>query len=259
MIAGFFMCLGAAAFVGAKLIGGAANRALRDDFNGQMKFNLARQQELTLAVCRGGKWSSEEINEKLGYKLDRSCDYDQIAAVRKLLEMEGFAYRNFDELTHSNSSGYYCFLNGMRRPSANNRMQYWNWYYSFWGRGKWRDEHPHGKEFPVSPYRYQTKERYFEVIDKEYEQAERIRIDREKLEKEWEGSLEKCRATLVRQLEETKRHFEVNKKIDEESERLGVKNRYSHLNAEYVKSAEERLRKFDEAHPDIAKAALSDS
>lgn len=166
MIGEFFLVLGGAGYVVARTLKEAFTKSTSTYYSHKMRFNLQRQMDIQIHELNDPNPKKRaEIDEKLGYKLDHKCQRDRIVATKKLIELEGYAYYDMEEQRVLNQA--YRRANSIRRPESwevSRKLKEMAWYKDT---GAWRFEHPHGKDVPVSPFKFSYKEAYFAAVDRQ--------------------------------------------------------------------------------------------
>ena len=166
MIGEFFLVLGGAGYVVARTLKEAFTKSTSTYYSHKMRFNLQRQMDIQIhEVNDPDPKKRAEIDEKLGYKLDHKCQRDRIVATKKLIELEGYTYYDMEEQRVLNPA--YRKANSIRKPGnweVQRKLHDMAWYRET---GAWRFEHPHGKDVPVSPFKFGYKEAYFAAVDRE--------------------------------------------------------------------------------------------
>lgn len=187
MIGGFFAVLASYAFVLGKAVKANWDRTKWEVCLAEGKYDYGRQLELDHYLYSDDPAKQRWVEERLGYKVGKSCPHDHLAACKKLMALEGLRYLdvNHDWMLDP----VFCRECGKPIPTEADQKKAKE-YEEFLARGAmWRKEHPRGKDFPISPYIYKTKQDYFNVIDifVRAEEAKRHLEDMEKNNKsvEW--------------------------------------------------------------------------
>lgn len=167
MIGEFFAMLFGGGYVAGKMAKGVWSRATWQSYDDAMGFNKKRQQEVEL-MCFGTQEQLAEIEKRVGFCIDLGGKNPQLGAeeaVRVIARQEGWTYFDRDEQRHTQA---YRRANGYKdwRKKEIGHDRYWETHYRRLESARWRDEHPHGREVPISPYNYINKSTYLADVDR---------------------------------------------------------------------------------------------
>lgn len=124
-------------------------------------FNMTRQNQLE-------RMSDQELEALCGFKIDPKCrDYDKPYAIQTIAKIEGWNYYDSNALLHTPA---YCKIQGYKQQGEARNKVFWESYNRLMEQHYWRFECPHGKDVPVSPVRFRSREGYFNAVKREYYQ-----------------------------------------------------------------------------------------
>ena len=160
---GLFVALFGGAYATGKVLHGEFNKMRGNAYVNSLNFNQVLQREYE-SMARSPE-RRPELEKICGYRIDTKSSRDVNEAVRDAVTKAGFRYFDLDELCLDPE---FNRANGYRQRSPVEADRFRRNRAKIEEKKRWRFEHPHGKEFPISPLEYLTKEAYIEAVDKAY-------------------------------------------------------------------------------------------